>query len=374
MTHIKTNFKINKMIKTKFILILIAMLPLIVAGQSLEELKLEKSRLLEAEKYGEIAEIQEQIDLAEFEESKKDGTYLKMIESKTDLAIKQENYAEAQSLKEKKALYLKIVSEDSLCKSYVTKNDFSQAEDHKIKRDQYTYELLGLKKKSSSTNTTVYKKAEILNESKPQGSISFKDRVMVNSGVTFGAVNFKTSNVQPIEVKYTPKINVLIGLDYKFNEVNEFFYLETGSTISILDCKLKESDYNSRMDLSAIYLGTHLYGNYKLPSSKLTLTFGPFLDIGILGTQKIKDGETYKMFSGNDTQTEAPFKRLNLGLSFKASVQTDVIKSIDDFYLSYRLGLSNTENTEAPSGVEQSTKTWMLCIGVRSKLRGFKLF
>ena len=41
----------------KFILILIAMLPLIVAGQSLAELKLEKSRLLEAEKYGEIAEI-----------------------------------------------------------------------------------------------------------------------------------------------------------------------------------------------------------------------------------------------------------------------------------------------------------------------------
>jgi hypothetical protein len=215
---------------------------------------------------------------------------------------------------------------------------------------------------------------ERLNKRKPQESISFIDRFMVNTALTYGAVNFNTSRDQPIEVKYTPKIGVLIGLDYKFNEVNEFFYLETGAAISFLRYKLKKSDFNSRMDLSAMYLGTHLFGNYKLPSSNMTLTFGPFLDIGILGSQEIKDGKTFKMFSGNDEQTEAPFKRLNLGLSFKASVETDFIESIDELYLSYRLGLTNTENIEAPSGVEQSTKTWMLCIGIRSKLRGFKLF
>ena len=35
---------------------------------------------------------------------------------------------------------------------------------------------------------------------------------------------------------------------------------------------------------------------------------------------------------------------------------------------SYRLGLYNIENIEAPSGVNQSTTTWLFCLGLRKKL------
>tara|TARA_B110000211_G_scaffold142068_1_gene162235 strand:+ start:590 stop:1975 length:1386 start_codon:yes stop_codon:yes gene_type:complete len=310
---------------------------------------------------------EESIDLVEFEQEKQNGNYLKKLESNIELAVKQEDYKKAQILKENKELYFLIVLEDSLIRISVDKSEFKKAEEHKVKRDIYTKDLLGL----STRNSKISSQDEVTDRSKqiiPKTEESVRNRIFVNTALSYGAIYFNTSKEQPIEVKYTPQVAAKVGLDYKFPAINNVFHLEAGGTFSILKFKLKESDYNSRMDLTALYFGTHLYGNYEIPNSKLMLTFGPFLDIGILGTQEIEDGAKYNWFTGNDAQTEAPMKRLNLGLTFKASIEASFIKSIDELYLSYRLGLYNIENIEAPSGVNQSTTTWLFCLGLRKKL------
>lgn len=200
-------------------------------------------------------------------------------------------------------------------------------------------------------NANAQLKSELINNAK------------LNFGINLSKVKFDTSQDQEA-IEYSSKFGFRLGLEGDVYEINNELTLETGFTFVLSQYKIDNYDYS----YSNFHLGTHLIANYKL--NEFTIGFGPYVNFGLFGTQTLPSGKSVDYYSGNDQQDEAPFKRLDIGLDFRFLYSLN-IKWIDDIYCSYRLGLTNIENIEAPSGIEQSTIPRHFSFGLRSKLDNF---
>ena len=185
-------------------------------------------------------------------------------------------------------------------------------------------------------------------------------------GLSLGAIKFKTTKIQP-ETKYTPLVGIRLGLDYDTKLFVDFLSFETGLTFSYNQYKLDIPELSPKINYKTINLGTQFLVNYRFANDRLGIGAGPFFDVGLYGKQNIEKGESYDMYKGNDLQVEAPMKRLNVGLELKANYNFGKSKRAG-LYFSFRKGLTNIENIEAPSGIDQSVKTWLISFGLKARL------
>lgn len=190
-------------------------------------------------------------------------------------------------------------------------------------------------------------------------ALSFRNTYL-NFGLNLSNGIFKTTANQP-EVKYQPRLGFRLGLESDFYSINDKLSLETGLSLILSQYKIDELDYQ----YSSFHIGTHLLTKYEL--NDFNFGIGPYINFGLFGKQKLPSGNTVNFYSGNDQQSEAPFKRLDFGIDFRLNYSLKW-NLIDEVYISYRLGLSNIENIEAPSGIDQSFKLRHFSLGVRSNL------
>lgn len=195
-------------------------------------------------------------------------------------------------------------------------------------------------------------------------SLNVVSQTKLNFGVNFSDANFKNDNNE--SVNYKPQLGFRLGLDHNLYDISDLLSLETGLTITLNRFKIDDLGLDHKFyNLS---IGTHLLANFKLLDDKFIIGAGPNVFVGLIGKQKQTDGTTYDLYKGNDLQDDAPLKRLDLGVELKASYKVDLVSFINDVYISYRQGLSNIENSEAASGIDQSATTSQLSFGVRMDL------
>ena len=347
-------------------------------AQELDSLKLLKKELISQEKFDKIQGVQNQIDVLEFYNDYNSGKYVTKINSEIKKAVEVQDYAKAQELKNKKDAYSKIVKQDSLISIALKNEDYSQAHQYKVERDQMINTLLDINNvPTSNENSTPSKTVatEVIVEkeisSNPSQNIIIESNknlygFKLRWGLSLGAIKFKTTKIQP-ETKYTPLVGLRLGLDYDTKLFVDYLSFETGLTFSFTQYKLDIPQLISKINYQTFYVGTQFLVNFRFANDRLAIGTGPFFDIGYYGRQKIEKGETYNLFKGNDLQTEAPFKRLNVGLELKANYNFGKSKRAG-LYLSFRKGLKNLENIDAPSGVNQSVKTWLISFGLKARL------
>lgn len=187
------------------------------------------------------------------------------------------------------------------------------------------------------------------------------ENTYLNFGLNFGYIKYKTDQQQQPDFKYNPNLGIRMGVESDFYKINDKLSLETGLTLVLSRYEIDKLDYT----YLSFMIGTHLLTKYSY--KKFNFGIGPYLNYGLIGKQTVPSGNTYDFYTGNDQQQEAPIKRLDIGLDMKLNYSLKW-NLIDDIYISYRLGLNNIENTEAPSGVEQSSKNRFISLGIRSNL------